>query len=358
MEQDFSERLKKYRREKALTQQELADILQISNKTISRWESGGGYPDVSMLVPLARALNVTVDDLLDGDKPIRTLTTEDWQSMLSFAFALGGGVCFYLLNLFMPVVVCYLAYLGCMSYGVYLQKHYSYQSRWFYIGNAIMNLTINFTIVSNVTLALFSLAGIGNLTELVLQVFEEKDLAPWSIIVTVVLVSAALTAVTLYLTEFLSTGRRPAIGLRLRLGGKGWMRFIPTLGMILLTIFWAIFGLDGVAPELYAKQRIIYYSLLGLLTLSALLFSFKRGQRQNLLSVALMVLGGLGLPGMAMEYAWLPVSQRVIEVTSILSERYIRFGVLSPKILTAGIVVSFLCLMLALIRVEQKELSE
>ena len=56
MEQDFSERLKKYRREKNLTQQELADLLQVSNKTVSRWESGGGYPDVPMLVPLARAL--------------------------------------------------------------------------------------------------------------------------------------------------------------------------------------------------------------------------------------------------------------------------------------------------------------
>ena len=58
MEQDFSERLKKYRREKNLTQQELADLLQVSNKTVSRWESGGGYPDVPMLVPLARALGV------------------------------------------------------------------------------------------------------------------------------------------------------------------------------------------------------------------------------------------------------------------------------------------------------------
>ena len=82
MEQDFSERLKKYRREKNLTQQELADLLQVSNKTVSRWESGGGYPDVPMLVPLARALGVSVDDLLDGKKPVRTLTRADWQLSL------------------------------------------------------------------------------------------------------------------------------------------------------------------------------------------------------------------------------------------------------------------------------------
>lgn len=41
MEQSFSERLKQYRRDKTLTQQELADLLGVSNKTVSRWESGG-----------------------------------------------------------------------------------------------------------------------------------------------------------------------------------------------------------------------------------------------------------------------------------------------------------------------------
>ena len=57
-EQEFGERLRRYRRDKGLTQQELADQIGVSNKTVSRWESGGGYPDVSMLVPLARALGV------------------------------------------------------------------------------------------------------------------------------------------------------------------------------------------------------------------------------------------------------------------------------------------------------------
>lgn len=40
MEQGFSERLKRYRKEKNLTQQQLADALGVSNKSVSRWESG------------------------------------------------------------------------------------------------------------------------------------------------------------------------------------------------------------------------------------------------------------------------------------------------------------------------------
>ena len=59
-ELEFAQRLKRYRRERGLTQQELADRIGVSNKSVSRWESGS-YPDVPTLVSLARALDVTVD---------------------------------------------------------------------------------------------------------------------------------------------------------------------------------------------------------------------------------------------------------------------------------------------------------
>ena len=44
-ELEFAQRLKRYRRERGLTQQELADRIGVSNKSVSRWESGS-YPDV------------------------------------------------------------------------------------------------------------------------------------------------------------------------------------------------------------------------------------------------------------------------------------------------------------------------
>lgn len=54
------------RRKQGLTQQQLADKLNLSNKTISKWESGSGSPDISNLPVLAEALGISVDELLAG----------------------------------------------------------------------------------------------------------------------------------------------------------------------------------------------------------------------------------------------------------------------------------------------------
>ena len=59
--------IQELRKQKRLTQQQLADMLNLSNKTISKWESGSGSPDISNLPPLADALGVSVDELLRGE---------------------------------------------------------------------------------------------------------------------------------------------------------------------------------------------------------------------------------------------------------------------------------------------------
>ena len=55
------------RKKQGLTQQQLADKLNLSNKTISKWESGNGSPDISNLHVLAEALEISVDELLKGE---------------------------------------------------------------------------------------------------------------------------------------------------------------------------------------------------------------------------------------------------------------------------------------------------
>ena len=58
----------KMRKEKGLTQSELAEALLISDKTVSKWETGKGLPEVSLMLPLCEKLGVTVNELLTGAK--------------------------------------------------------------------------------------------------------------------------------------------------------------------------------------------------------------------------------------------------------------------------------------------------
>lgn len=58
--------IKECRKEKNCTQQELADKLSVSFKTISKWECGKGFPDVSLLLPLCNELEISVNELLNG----------------------------------------------------------------------------------------------------------------------------------------------------------------------------------------------------------------------------------------------------------------------------------------------------
>ncbi len=56
------------RKKKNYTQKQLADILNISDRTISKWECGKGFPEVSLLQPLCKALGISVNELLTGER--------------------------------------------------------------------------------------------------------------------------------------------------------------------------------------------------------------------------------------------------------------------------------------------------
>ena len=55
------------RKEKGLTQKQLAEKLGISDKTVSKWECGNGFPEISLLLPLCDELGITVNDLLSAE---------------------------------------------------------------------------------------------------------------------------------------------------------------------------------------------------------------------------------------------------------------------------------------------------
>lgn len=68
----------KLRKEKKMTQEELAEKLGVSSKSISRWETGKNMPDLSLLTPLCKELGTTINELLSGEK----LNEEEYQEKL------------------------------------------------------------------------------------------------------------------------------------------------------------------------------------------------------------------------------------------------------------------------------------
>ena len=59
--------IKTLREQKGITQAQLADLLGISSKAVSKWETGKGFPDITLIEPLAKALSVSVMELMSGD---------------------------------------------------------------------------------------------------------------------------------------------------------------------------------------------------------------------------------------------------------------------------------------------------
>lgn len=72
------------RKEQGLTQEQLADKLFISNKTISKWETGKGLPEVSLMLPLCEILGINVNELLSGEKiPIEEYKEKAEENMMN-----------------------------------------------------------------------------------------------------------------------------------------------------------------------------------------------------------------------------------------------------------------------------------
>ena len=65
----IAKNLIRYRKEKGFTQQELAEILNYSDKSISKWERGEGVPDIYILKQIAELYGVTVNDIIEMETP-------------------------------------------------------------------------------------------------------------------------------------------------------------------------------------------------------------------------------------------------------------------------------------------------
>lgn len=80
----FGQFLSEIRKEKSMTQKELADKLFVSDKTVSKWERGKSMPNVTLLIPIADVLGITVTELLKGERisESNSLNTDEVENLV------------------------------------------------------------------------------------------------------------------------------------------------------------------------------------------------------------------------------------------------------------------------------------
>lgn len=73
---EFNKKLQELRKQKGITQEEVAEKLFVSRTAVSKWESGRGYPNIESLKAISKLFDVTIDELLSGEE-LLTISEED-----------------------------------------------------------------------------------------------------------------------------------------------------------------------------------------------------------------------------------------------------------------------------------------
>ncbi|MGG2468895.1 helix-turn-helix transcriptional regulator [Paraclostridium bifermentans] len=120
---EIGNKLKKSRLESKLTQEKVAEEIQVSRQTISNWENEKSYPDIISVIKLSDLYNVSLDELLKGDSEmIKHLeeSTNIVSSNKKLLIAFGINIIFFILFIFFNGVISSNNYLiiGAASIGV------------------------------------------------------------------------------------------------------------------------------------------------------------------------------------------------------------------------------------------------
>lgn len=183
---EFNEKLQELRKQKGLTQEELAKELFVSRTAISKWESGRGYPNIESLKLIAKFFSVTVDELLSSNEAL-TLAEESQKETEKHYHSLVFGLLDFsiILLLFLPFFasrtketvegVSLLALEGVQAYlkamylvlvigtslvGVMALTLQGYQGAWWVKSQAKISLAISVLLIALFILSLQPYAAI------------------------------------------------------------------------------------------------------------------------------------------------------------------------------------------------------
>lgn len=119
--------LKELRKEKQLTQEALSEILGVSGRSISRWENGVNMPDLDLVIELANYYDVSIDEILDGERNNEMINKKDEEMILKVADYENNGkerfsrrICaLFVLAIVAMIVYAVIESKGLASTGVY-----------------------------------------------------------------------------------------------------------------------------------------------------------------------------------------------------------------------------------------------
>ena len=103
------------RKERGLTQGQLAEKIGVTDKAVSKWETGRGFPDVSVLAPLAEALGTTITELVNGERSEAALMQTDVDKAVTAALESAGKTAREYISVFL-----FIAGAVCMALPLYL----------------------------------------------------------------------------------------------------------------------------------------------------------------------------------------------------------------------------------------------
>ena len=165
----FGEFVAETRKELGLTQSELAKKLSVTNKAVSRWETGAGFPDINTLEPLAEALGISVVELIRSERIEGDISEEAAEKALSYTIELANlkrdrrefiiaavalsliGLMLIALAVFMPsaptvwtipFIFCTASGLGCLLYAVHKRRTGLPSALWFTAAGVLLIVPI------------------------------------------------------------------------------------------------------------------------------------------------------------------------------------------------------------------------
>ncbi len=161
--QTIAKNLIQYRKAAGFTQAELAEKINYSDKSVSKWESGNGVPDVYVLIELAKIFGVTVDDLVSESAPQKMQRKK--KSLHIFIMLLSSGIVwltatcvFALMSLIFPQGRWGLSFLWALPVNAIVLIVFS--GVWRYrILNFLSVSTLIWTVITGLYVTICSLAG-------------------------------------------------------------------------------------------------------------------------------------------------------------------------------------------------------